>query len=262
MTGPTVTSAPDVRGFDPWRRPGRLRIGWTSLASMAMHAGLVLLVMHVVVRTPRTPAPIRVSFIDPAPPPPAGNGAAASAPPAAAPPVIAPPAQPEHPAGAAPVQPKPAPRIHRAAKPVPAKQPPAAAAEASAPAAEAAAIPGEPQGVPGGVAGGRAGGILGGTGHTLISAEEAARQPILTKKVVPEYPPMARMRGIEGQVVLQAILSRDGAVEPDIQVLQSVPLLDAAAIAAVRQWRFRPARDQDGEPLRVTLRVPVRFVLR
>jgi len=41
-----------------------------------------------------------------------------------------------------------------------------------------------------------------------------------------------------------------------------VPLLDAAAITAVRQWRFQPARDEEGHPLRVTFRVPVRFVLR
>jgi protein TonB len=45
-------------------------------------------------------------------------------------------------------------------------------------------------------------------------------------------------------------------------VLKSVAPLDAAAIAAVRQWRFRPARDADGRPVRVIMEVPVRFVLR
>ena len=230
---------------------------------MVTHVGLGLLVMPAVVRVPRLTPLIRVSFIDPAPPPPAGSGGVAAAAPAQAPAIVVPPSEPEHVVDTTPLKPKPVPRLHRPAKPVASKPAPVAPAPlASAPPAVAAGAPGEINGVPGGVPGGLAGGIVGGTGHQLISAEQAARQPILMKKVMPEYPPMARMRGVEGQVVLEAILSPAGDVEPDIRVLQSVPLLDAAAVAAVRQWRFRPARDPDGEPLRVTLRVPVRFVLR
>jgi protein TonB len=254
--GRTVSSAPNVHSFNPWRRGGRARFGWTSLVSVATHLGFALLVMNAVVRVPRMTPPIRVSFINPAPPPPAGGGNVAAMALAAVPAVIAPPSQPEHVVETTPPKPKPVRRRRPSSKPLPIKP------EAAAPAAAAAPAPGEAQGVSGGVLGGLAGGIVGGSGHKLVSADEAARQPILTKKVMPEYPPMARLRGIEGQVVLEAVLSPAGEVEPDIKVLQSVPLLDTAAIAAVRQWRFRPARDHDGEPLRVTLRVPVRFVLR
>lgn len=238
--------------FNPWRRAGRSRFGWAGLLSAATHLGLGLLVMSAVVRVPRMTPAIRVSLVDPAPPPPAGNGNVALHAPA----IIAPPSKPAHAVETTPLKPRPVRRVYRPAKPVAANpQPPA-------PVAVAAPDPGEINGVAGGVLGGIAGGIVGGTGHTLITADEAARQPIPIKKVMPEYPPMARMRGIEGQVVLEVILSPDGEVEPDITVLQSVPLLDAAAIAAMRQWRFNPARDHAGEPLRVTLRVPVRFVLR
>jgi protein TonB len=247
-----ITDAAAAPVFNPWRRADRSRFGWAGLVSGVVHLGLALLVMSAVVHVPRMTPPIRVSLVDPAPPPPAGNGNVAPQAPA----VVAPHAEPEHVVEKTPLKPRPVRRVQRPAKPVAANpQPPA-------PVAVAAPDPGEINGVPGGVLGGRAGGTVGGTGHTLITADEAARQPIPIKKVMPEYPPIARMRGIEGQVVLEVILSPDGRVEPDITVLQSVPLLDAAAIAAMRQWRFHPARDQTGEPLRVTLRVPVRFVLR
>ena len=113
-----------------------------------------------------------------------------------------------------------------------------------------------------GVAGGIPGGMPGGTGRALLSADQVPFQPVAISEIKPEYPPLARLRGIEGQVVLEAILATDGRIEPDITVVQSIPPLDAAAITAVRRWRFRPARDRDGAPVRVTLRVPVRFVLR
>ena len=218
--------------------------------------------MHVVVQVPRLTPPIRVSFIDPAPPPPLGNGSAASAAPPQAPPAVeVAPSEPPHVVETTTLQPKPVPRVRRPAKPA-AVAAVAPASAAPAPAAVASAVPGDANGVPGGVPGGLAGGIVGGTGHQLIPADQAARQPVLTKKVMPEYPSLARLRGVEGQVVLEAILSPAGDIEPDIKVVHSVPLLDAAAVAAVRQWHFRPAADQAGEPLRVTLRVPVRFVLR
>ncbi len=258
-----VSAAPDANAFNPWRRTGRSRLGWPTLVSAAIHVGLGLLVMHVVVQVPRLTPLIRVSFIDPAPPPPAGNGGGASTAAVPAPAVVAPPVEPEHPVDTTAVKPKPLPRVHRPTKPAAIKPAPVAPApDAPALAAVPSGVPGEINGTPGGVPGGLAGGIVGGTGHQLIPADQAARQPVLMKKIMPEYPPMARMRGIEGQVILEAILSAAGNVEPDIKVVQSVPLLDAAAIAAVRQWHFRPAQDRDGGPLRVTLRVPVRFVLR
>ena len=52
------------------------------------------------------------------------------------------------------------------------------------------------------------------------------------------------------------------AFEPGAHVLRSIALLDDEAIAAVEQFRFRPARDRDGSPVRVIVEVPLRFVLR
>lgn len=120
---------------------------------------------------------------------------------------------------------------------------------------------GQQGGVLGGVHGGVVGGTVGGTGHLHVGPL-TTRLPVLVSKVLPEYPPMARLRGIEGQVLLEAVVTTDGRIEPDIAVLHSVPLLDKAAITAVRQWRFRPARDRHGQPLRASVRVPVQFVLR
>jgi protein TonB len=89
-----------------------------------------------------------------------------------------------------------------------------------------------------------------------------ARPPVLVHRVVPVYPPAARRRGIVGMVRLEAILDIRGHVEESIRVVQSIPDLDAAATEALRQWRFAPARDQAGEPVRVVLEVPINFVLR
>jgi protein TonB len=51
-------------------------------------------------------------------------------------------------------------------------------------------------------------------------------------------------------------------VEHEIKVIESIPILDQAAISAVRQWRFTPGRDRNGTPVRVLLQVPLRFMLR
>lgn len=117
-------------------------------------------------------------------------------------------------------------------------------------------------GVAGGVEGGRAGGVVGGMGNEIVDAETAARPPVLVDRALPEYPVEARVKRIEGQVLLRAIVGRDGKVEPSVEVLRSVPELDEAAIAALRQWRFTPGQDRDGNPVRVRIDVPMRFQLK
>ena len=114
----------------------------------------------------------------------------------------------------------------------------------------------------GGVEGGIAGGVVGGRGTEPVPVGSVARPPLLVRHVMPEYPPEARRRGIEGLVRLDAVLDLKGRVEDPIRVLESVPDLDAAAIAALRAWRFSPARNAQGEAVRVILEVPIRFVLR
>lgn len=89
-----------------------------------------------------------------------------------------------------------------------------------------------------------------------------AYPPQLVFQVKAEYPARARNLGVEGLVRLKAILDREGRIERDVQVLQSVPLLDEAAISSVQRWRFTPARNNSGQPVRVFLEIPMKFELR
>jgi TonB family protein len=63
--------------------------------------------------------------------------------------------------------------------------------------------------------------------------------PKIIKRVEPEYPDRARRARIAGVVVVKARIGADGKVR-DAEVVQSIPLLDEAALAAVRQWEYEP----------------------
>ena len=83
--------------------------------------------------------------------------------------------------------------------------------------------------------------------------------PEAKKKVPPHYPEAAQFAGVEGTVVIQALIGRDGLVK-QTKVVKAIPGLDEAAEEAVRQWTFEPARTK-GEPVAVWVAVPVRFTL-
>jgi protein TonB len=83
------------------------------------------------------------------------------------------------------------------------------------------------------------------------------RPPRKLQHVAPVYPAIAAEARITGTVVVEATISRAGTVS-DVRVLRSVPLLDAAAVAAVRQWRYESTR-LNGEPVAVLLTVTIRF---
>ena len=121
---------------------------------------------------------------------------------------------------------------------------------------------GPADGVVGGVVGGVAGGTVGGTGTDPVPVGQVAQPPVLKHRVQPAYPQQARRQQIHGLVLLEAVLDCEGRVEPGVKVLQSIPMLDDEAIEAVRRWRFQPARSRSGEPLRVIVEIPIRFVLR
>ena len=76
----------------------------------------------------------------------------------------------------------------------------------------------------------------------------------------PVYPPEAREARVQGVVIVEATISPTGEVS-DVEVLRSVPLLDEAAVAAVRQWRYEPTL-VDGEPVSILMTVTVNFALR
>jgi periplasmic protein TonB len=84
----------------------------------------------------------------------------------------------------------------------------------------------------------------------------AGQGPGLIKKVEPQYPAIARTARLEGHVVVDAIIRKDGSVS-DVKVLKSSnPMFEQACIEAVRQWRFTPGT-QD-----VILTVSVNFTLK
>jgi protein TonB len=128
-------------------------------------------------------------------------------------------------------------------------------------------------GVPGGVAGGSMGGVLGGviggmggappppkphqTGPIKVGGNvQAAR---ILNRVQPQYPPLARQTRISGTVRLHAIISKDGSIQ-QLEVISGHPLLQQAALDAVRQWRYQPTL-LNGEPVEVDTTIDVIFSL-
>jgi TonB family protein len=83
--------------------------------------------------------------------------------------------------------------------------------------------------------------------------------PAPITKVPPTYPDLARSAGVEGTVNVLALVGKDGRVK-DANVKTSIPMLDEAALQAVRQWTFRPATAK-GDSIAVWVSVPVRFTL-
>ena len=83
------------------------------------------------------------------------------------------------------------------------------------------------------------------------------KAPARIVNVPPVYPPVAVAARISGTVIIEAVIDVDGSVR-DAKVLRSIPLLDAAALAAVRQWRYTPTT-LNGIPVAVLMTVSVRF---
>jgi TonB family protein len=75
----------------------------------------------------------------------------------------------------------------------------------------------------------------------------------------PIYPPLAKQARIQGEVVLEAIISREGDVT-NLRVVSGHPLLVEAALTAARQWKYRPTL-LNGQPVEVVSQVTVPFKL-
>jgi len=85
------------------------------------------------------------------------------------------------------------------------------------------------------------------------------RTPVKTVDAAPVYPAIARTARVQGVVILEAVLDASGRVD-DVHVLRSIPLLDQAAIDAVRQWRYTPTL-LNGRAIPIVLTVTVSFTL-
>jgi protein TonB len=123
------------------------------------------------------------------------------------------------------------------------------------------------------------GGILGGVVGGIVAGLEAApppppppapvvapvrvggnvKAPQKIKDVKPVYPPIAQSARVQGVVIIEATIGVNGTVD-EARVLRSIPLLDAAALEAVKQWQFTPTL-LNGVPVPVIMTVTVNFTL-
>lgn len=85
------------------------------------------------------------------------------------------------------------------------------------------------------------------------------RRPEKIKDATPVYPAIAQAARVQGTVILEAVIGVDGKVQ-NLRVLRSIPLLDQAAIDAVRQWEYS-ATLLNGVPVPVVMTVTVTFTL-
>jgi protein TonB len=109
---------------------------------------------------------------------------------------------------------------------------------------------------------------IGNSIPPVVPSRPAPTKPLLVShlaeanllhKVQPIYPPIARQARVQGAVELRAIISKNGTIE-NLLVVSGHPMLSAAAIEAVRQWRYRPYL-LNGEPIEVETEITVNFLL-
>lgn len=103
-------------------------------------------------------------------------------------------------------------------------------------------------------------GLLGAQEPPLAAGSDGVPVPKKKKHVQPVYPQEALAEGIRGIVILDLVIDTEGRVV-ETTVIRSIPGLDAAALAAVRQWRYSPVK-VDGQPVSVRLTVPITFALK
>jgi protein TonB len=132
-------------------------------------------------------------------------------------------------------------------------------------------VGGVPGGIPGGQLGGVIGGIISSTSNLSAVPKFVAATPqririsqgvtrgLLIQRVEPAYPPLARAARVQGEVVLQAIIDRDGNIQ-NLQLMSGHPMLVPSAIAAVKQWRYKPYL-LNGNPVEVETSITVIFTL-
>ena len=123
------------------------------------------------------------------------------------------------------------------------------------------------QGVEGGVPGGVMGGVVGGLPaappppppQQPVRVGGNIKQPNKIRDVKPVYPAIAQSARVSGVVIIEATIGTDGHVK-EAKVLRSIPLLDQAALDAVKQWVFTPTL-LNGVPVPVIMTVTVNFTL-
>lgn len=92
-----------------------------------------------------------------------------------------------------------------------------------------------------------------------LRVSSGVAQGLLIRKAEPQYPSLARQARIQGTVVLQAVIGKDGTVQ-NLRVVSGHPMLIQAAIDAVKQWLYKPY-SLNGEPIEVETQINVNFTL-
>jgi len=98
--------------------------------------------------------------------------------------------------------------------------------------------------------------IAGGTGQVRFSPGTAA---VVLRKVDPVYPLLAQQENVQGSVVLQARIDKDGNVQA-VQVVSGPTILTSAALEAVKQWRFKP-HYEGSQAAPTETRITVNFII-
>ena len=130
-------------------------------------------------------------------------------------------------------------------------------------------------GVPGGIPGGQVGGVIGGIINATSSlaavpkfvpvvpqrvrVSQGVTRGLLIQRIEPAYPTLARAARVQGDVVLSAIIDANGEIT-NLQLVSGHPMLVPAALAAVRQWRYKPYL-LNGQPVEVETTITVIFSL-
>jgi TonB family protein len=104
---------------------------------------------------------------------------------------------------------------------------------------------------------------VGAEGGVATAAERVRLSPgtveVVSHPVEPSYPLLARQMKVQGSVLLQALIGKDGIIQ-DLRVLSGPAILSAAAREAVKQWRFKPFL-QAGLPVETEARITVNFTI-
>ena len=128
-------------------------------------------------------------------------------------------------------------------------------------------------GVPGGIPGGQLGGVIGGIVNATTAAapkfvpvvpqrvriSQGVTRGLLIHRVEPTYPKLAKTARVQGDVILKAVINQNGEIQ-DLQLVSGHPMLVPDAIAAVKQWRYKPYL-LNGQPVEVETTITVTFTL-
>jgi len=99
-------------------------------------------------------------------------------------------------------------------------------------------------------------------GTIQFKKPESVSDPVLTHRVEPKYPREALKAQIQGEVVIEATIGTDGSVTTTKAVKGADPLLAKAAQNAIKQWKFKPAKNEAGRAVEVLSSITVRFRLK